>query len=97
MNPLKIIGITIDQKIVFGGAFEMEDTIGFPLDMSLTAAQERNAVISITDYFDSAINHGRDDKWTFNRIEQAHRDARLPLPVNYRDICIANFMQNYES
>lgn len=70
-NPLKTIGYTTSGKPVLGGAFQLADTLGVPLWLSLDQAKERDCVISIPHYFASAIEHGWDDEKAFGKIQEA--------------------------
>ena len=93
-NVLKTIGYTTSGKPVLGGAFQLADTLGVPLWLSLDQAKEKNCVISIAHYFASAMEHGWDDKQTFDKIREAFVDAdRIDEVEIIREKCIKMFME----
>lgn len=95
MNILKHIGYTPQGNPVFAGAFQMADTIGFPLSESLAQATNMGAVISIPHYFASAMEAGWTEKQVFSRIQEAFQDARIPVDMSEIEArCIAMFMQH---
>jgi len=57
-----------------GGAFQMADTLGFPLSASLDEAKKKGCVISLPHYFASAIEQGWDDEKAFGKIREALSD-----------------------
>ena len=94
-KPLCLCGFTADEKPVIGGAFQLADTHGVPLGISLLIAKENGFVISLPHYFASAIENGWDDKQAFARIEEALfdvADQEKPTMEEIRRYCIAMFM-----
>ena len=92
---LRLCGYTEEGRPVMGGAFQMADTMGFPLAFALAAAEAAGAVVSIPHYFASAMEHGWDDRQTFARIAEALRDqlgAAAPAMDGIKMGCIALFM-----
>lgn len=92
--PLVFCGVTTDERMVIGGAFQMADTIGVPLWFSLDQAAEKNFVISMPHYFASAMEHGWDDADTFGKIREALADhGNLGSLDRIKTACIAMFME----
>ena len=93
MNPLQITGRTPDGKPVLSGAFQLADTHGVPLWFSLLQAQERGAVISIADYFKSAVDAGRQAGKVLTEIRHAFTDAGMVADFSEIDAkCIAYYL-----
>ena len=92
-NPLKTIGYTTSGKPVLGGAFQLADTIGVPLWLSMDQARDRDCVISIPHYFASAIEHGWDDEKAFGKIQEAFVDAAREVEFEIaKEKCTVMFM-----
>jgi hypothetical protein len=86
-------GLTADGRIVLGGAFQLADTLGFPLWASMDEAENRGCVISIPHFFASAIEHGWDDSRAFGMIRDALSErGKLGDFEAIHNGCISMFM-----
>ena len=98
MTQLILLGLTPDGRKVFGGAFQMADTLGLPLWASLDVAREQQCVISMPHYFASAMEHGWDGVQTFGKIKEALTDFGNPAVFEkIEQGCIAMFMKVAET
>ncbi len=89
-----LLGKTPDGRPVFGGAFQMADTHGFPLWATLDEAKEKGFVISMPHYFASAMEHGWTDEMTFINIREALVEIGNPdVFEKVKQGCIAMFMK----
>lgn len=91
--PFCFCGLTVEGKVVLGGAFEMADTFGMPLWASLDQAEKMGCVISIPHYFASAMEHGWDDEMTFGKIRESLADRGRAGDIDKIKLgCLAIFM-----
>lgn len=72
---LNITGYTEDGKKVVGGLFELFDTKGLPLTVSLALCQSKDMVPSIPAFVDSAIKAGWKNKTILSRMQEAYQDS----------------------
>ncbi len=94
MSQLVRLGSTPDGRPVYGGAFQLADTLGFPLASSLEQAAFTGCIISMPHYFASAMEHGWDDEQAFSRIKEALVDFGNPGVMDQiKQGCIAMFMK----
>lgn len=94
MSQLIRLGSTPDGRPVYGGAFQLADTLGFPLASSLEQAAFTGCIISMPHYFASAMEHGWDDEQTFSRIKEALVDFGNPGVMDQiKQGCVAMFMK----
>lgn len=73
-RPFVELGRGYRGERIIGGAFELADSHGLPLAMSIELARERNGEISLLHYFASALANGWDDRQTFGKIKEALSD-----------------------
>lgn len=85
-KPLCLLGCTPEGKPVLGGAFQMADTKGIPLSISLDQARKWGMVISIPHYFASAIEHGWDQNQIQSHVREGFVDSGEPIP-DFMDKC----------
>ncbi len=98
MKTLSLCGHTSDGRRVLGGAFQLADTLGFPLTSSLDQADAHQSVISMPHYFASAMEHGWDDEMTFGKIREALADRGETRAFESIKLgCISLFMQVAET
>ena len=93
--PICLCGFTAEGRPVLGGAFQLADTLGVPLWLSLDQAEEKQCVISLAHYFASAMEHGWDDVQTFGKIREALADQGRATDDALERIklgCMAMFM-----
>ena len=94
MSTLVLLGKTPDGRPVYGGAFQLADTLGFPLAASLEQSRVVGCVVSMPHYFASAMEHGWDDEQTFSRINEALVDFGNPgVFEQVKPGCVAMFMK----
>lgn len=91
--PICLCGYTDDGREVLGGAFQLADTMGVPLWVSLDHAEAMQCVVSLPHYFASAMEHGWDDAQAFGKISESLSDCGKGADrerVKHR--CLAMFM-----
>lgn len=72
---LKILGKTIDGKIVVSGAFKLFDTYGVPLDFTIDTLCNHNMIIDWMQFVSDAKSAGWKDKRIESIIEYGLIDS----------------------
>lgn len=72
---MKQVGITTDGKKVMDGVFELSDTHGLPLVVTLQLMKENDMIISPIHYYQEASKAGWKIKTITNRLTEALSDV----------------------